>query len=184
MDECGIEEDICRESGRIQKVEVNTINEVNTNTNTKLKSQKLYDKRTAIKHNKTGIISGYAKLPNQENYQYIAPWIYKETCDTIVFNIWLREVFIPEIQELRKIYKSSLIALVLDNVPYHKSKQTQDTCNQNGIYLLFQPPYSPDLNPIEKSWNTTKNYIRSQSYSELNFQDKLFATLNERSWCC
>jgi transposase len=179
MDECGIEEDICRESGRVQKLKV-----IGANGESKLKSQKLYNKRTAIKHSKIGIISGYCKLPNERSYQYVAPWIYKDTCDTVVFNIWLKEVFVPKIHELRKTYKNSLIALVLDNVPYHKSQQTIDICNNNGIYLLFQPPYSPDLNPIEKSWNTTKNSIRSQSYTQLSFQDKLFTTLNDKSWGC
>jgi transposase len=171
-DECGIQEDINRESGRIQDDPITG------------KAQKLYDTRTGTTHNKLGLISGYSRLPDQTNYQYIAPWVYDGTCDTSVFNTWLKEVFIPEVKLLRIAYPKNPVALVIDNVAYHKSQRTLDLCNQNGIYLVFQSPYSPDLNPIEPSWNTTKNDIRSQSYLPITFQDKLFNSLNQRSWNC
>jgi transposase len=176
QDECGLQQDICRESGRI-----------GTDPNNLTKSGKpkagvLYDQRTAIKHTKTGVISGYVKLPDKEKYLYLAPWTYNDTCDILVFNTWLKEVFIPEVQRLKSSYPTKLIALVLDNVAYHKSQETLDLCNNNGIYLLFQPPYSPDLNPIEPSWNHLKNDVRSKSYDPQTFEDKLFDSINERSW--
>jgi hypothetical protein len=52
QDECGIQQDICRESGRIGG------DSNNLNKNGKPKAGVLYDQRTAIKHIKTGVISG------------------------------------------------------------------------------------------------------------------------------
>jgi len=72
----------------------------------------------------------------------------------------------------------------MDNVAYHKSKVTKEVLEQNNINLKFQPPYSPDLNPIEPSWNTTKNEIRNQSYTEITFIEKLDNSLNQRSYYC
>lgn len=118
----------------------------------------------------------------QSNYKYIAPWVYDGTCDTIVFNTWLTEILIPQVKLLKIAYPQNPVALVLDNVAYHKSQETLDLCNNNGIYLVFQSAYSPDLDPIEPSWDTTKNDIRSQSYLPMTFQDKLFNSLNKRSW--
>jgi transposase len=144
----------------------------------------LYGHKTATKHNKTGLISGYTKLPDKENYLYIAPWIYTDTCDTLLFNTWLKQILIPEVKYLQKVYPNHPITLIMDNVRYHKSEETKEILEQNNINLKFQPPYSPDLNPIEPSWNTTKNEIRNQIHTILKFEDKLCISLVKRSWCC
>jgi transposase len=146
------------------------------------KAQKLYANKTATKHKKTGSFAGYTKLPNKDNYLYIAPWVYNCNCDTVVFNTWLKKVFIPDVKLLQVQYPNNPITLIMDNVRYHKSKETKDLLEQHNVNLLFQPPYSPDLNPIEPSWDTTKNEIRNQSYTITTFQDKLFKSLNKRSW--
>ncbi len=192
-DECGIQEDLVREKGRIQdKIEIRIKTDKNGNRIEKQikKAQKLYGNKTATKHNKTatkhnktGLIASYCKLPDSDIYQYIAPMIYQDTtCDTILFNTWLKECLIPETTKLQMRYPYKRINLVIDNVPYHKSQTTTDLCISHNINLVFQPPYSPDLNPIEPSWTHTKNDIRSQSYDPTPFQDKLCNSLNSRSY--
>ena len=148
------------------------------------KASKLYGEKAGTKHSKTGLISGYAKLPNEEKYLYIAPWIYNCNCDTEVFNTWLERIFIPQIKLIKKTYQGKPVTLIMDNVAYHKSQKTQDILDKNQVYLKFQPPYSPDLNPIEPSWDTTKNDIRNTINSSSAFQQKLCDSLNRRSWRC
>ncbi len=46
--------------------------------------------------------------------------------------------------------------LVLDNATFHKSEKTKELIKQAKCRLVFLPPYSPDLNPIEKQLNTVK----------------------------
>ena len=108
--------------------------------------------------------------------------IFNDTCDTIVFNTWITKFLVPNVIRLRQIYPNKIINLVMDNVPYHKSESTKLILAQNNINQIFQPPYSPDLNPIEPSWTHTKNDIRSQSYSQISFEDKLCNSLNSRTW--
>jgi transposase len=43
----------------------------------------------------------------------------------------------------------------------HKSEETRQRMAEAGSVLLFLPPYSPDLNPIEKSWVHLKNKIKT-----------------------
>lgn len=179
MDECGIQEDIVREKGRIGRSE----SELTPITN-KPKSQKLYGQTTATKHNKTGVISGYAKLPDQKYYNYISPMVYSDTCNANTFNAWLEFNFIPDTKQLQRIYPDNKIALILDNVPYHKSTLTKELCQQHGINLIFQPPYSPDMNPIEPSWGNLKDEVRNQIYSLTSFMDKLFSAINRITWSC
>jgi DDE superfamily endonuclease len=142
----------------------------------------LYAHKTATKHAKTGLISGYAKLPDKDSYKYIAPWIYTDTCDTLLFNTWLECVFIPEIKLLQIEYPNNPVTLIMDNVSYHKSEDTKKLCKENRINLKFQPPYSPDLNPIEPSWNTTKNEIRNLTHTNLSFEDRLCHSLTKRCY--
>jgi transposase len=177
MDECGIEEDITREKGRIGKSEVEL-----TPITKQPKAQRLMGLKTATKHNKTGVISGYAKLPSKSSYNYVSPMVYSDNCNTDTFNAWLEFNFIPDVKKLQKLYPDNYIALILDNVPYHKSLKTKELCEKNGITLIFQPPYSPDLNPIEPSWGNLKDEIRNQIYLLVPFMDKLFSAINRITW--
>ena len=51
--------------------------------------------------------------------------------------------------------------LIMDNLSPHKSELTLGLIAQAGVQVLFLPPYSPDLNPIEKMWSKVKQHLRS-----------------------
>lgn len=51
------------------------------------------------------------------------------------------------------------IIVVLDNYSAHKTKLCIETAKKNGIYFVFIPPYSPDLNPIEFAWKSVRRMI-------------------------
>ena len=51
--------------------------------------------------------------------------------------------------------------VVMDNAAFHKSQRTKDLIASVGCKLIFLPPYSPDLNPIEKFWANMKTWIRN-----------------------
>ena len=51
--------------------------------------------------------------------------------------------------------------VILDNATFHKSEKTRKLVEDAGCILLFLPPYSPDLNPIEIFWANFKAKIRS-----------------------
>ena len=51
--------------------------------------------------------------------------------------------------------------LIMDNLWPHKSQPTLKLIREAGASVLFLPPYSPDLNPIEKMWSKLKECLRS-----------------------
>ncbi|MDZ5762708.1 IS630 family transposase domain protein [Candidatus Cyrtobacter comes] len=53
--------------------------------------------------------------------------------------------------------------IVMDNAAFHKDMQ--QIIQDAGHILLYLPPYSPDLNPIEKKWAQAKQIRRSTNYS-------------------
>jgi transposase len=62
------------------------------------------------------------------------------------------------------------IIVVLDNFSSHRSKMVKEFAERNNISLVFLPPYSPDLNPIEQVWRAIKREISKtfiQDYDHL-----------------
>jgi transposase len=49
----------------------------------------------------------------------------------------------------------------MDNASIHKRKEIREVIEKAGCHLVFQPTYSPDLNPIERFWSWLKRKIRS-----------------------
>lgn len=49
---------------------------------------------------------------------------------------------------------------MLDDAAIHHSEVVKALCARHGIELQYLPPYSPDLNPIEQSFNALKTWIK------------------------
>jgi len=51
--------------------------------------------------------------------------------------------------------------VILDNLPAHKSPAAEQAIRERGAWLMFLPPYSPDLNPIEMAFAKLKAHLRA-----------------------
>ena len=51
--------------------------------------------------------------------------------------------------------------VVMDNLGAHKVKGVRETIERAGARLLYLPPYSPDLSPIEPCWSKVKSWLRT-----------------------
>ncbi len=51
----------------------------------------------------------------------------------------------------------------MDNLPAHKSPAAEQAIRERGAWLLFLPPYSPDLNPIEMAFAKLKAHLRAMA---------------------
>ena len=70
---------------------------------------------------------------------------------------------------LRKIsaaYAGKTIHIVLDNARYQKCSAVIELAGQLGIVLDYVPPYSPNLNLIERLWKFVKGELRSRYYDD------------------
>ena len=85
--------------------------------------------------------------------------IDKET----LFKAWMVQLLIPTLP------KNSVV--VMDNAAFHKSEEISNLLKENGHRILWLPPYSPDLNPIEHKWAWVKS-IRNKL--RINDIDDLF----------
>lgn len=85
---------------------------------------------------------------------------------------------------LRKLHKLNLgipITLVLDNAKYQKCKIVEELAKFLNIELLYLPPYSPNLNLIERLWKfVKKKCLNSKYYPEFNcFKEAISECLNQ-----
>jgi transposase len=49
---------------------------------------------------------------------------------------------------------------VMDNASFHHGERIQQMCDAAGVKLLYLPPYSPDLNPIEEQFAELKAFVK------------------------
>ncbi|MBF0591072.1 MAG: transposase [Nitrospirae bacterium] len=52
--------------------------------------------------------------------------------------------------------------VIMDNLSSHKSKNVEEAINARGAKLIFSPPYSPELSPIEYYWAKMKKYLKKK----------------------
>lgn len=73
--------------------------------------------------------------------------------DGEVFTAYVEQVLCP------KLKPGDLV--ILDNLSAHKVRGIRELIEAQGAELLYLPPYSPDLNPIEKAWFKLKQFLRA-----------------------
>lgn len=86
--------------------------------------------------------------------KFLAPMVYQGYCTAEVICGWLEKFLLPLVQPGQVI--------IMDNAPFHNSCKIKELIEKVGCELLFLPPYSPDLNPIENWWNKIKTAIRKE----------------------
>lgn len=73
--------------------------------------------------------------------------------DSEVFLAFTERVLAPELRPGDVV--------VMDNLSAHKTTGVRQAIEATGAHLVYQPPYSPDFNPIEQCWSKLKHFLRS-----------------------
>jgi transposase len=83
----------------------------------------------------------------------IASMTIEEAMDGDIFLAYVEHILCPALK-LGDV-------VVMDNLSSHKIRGVRRLIEKAGAEVLYLPPYSPDLNPIEKAWSKLKQTIRS-----------------------
>jgi transposase len=84
-----------------------------------------------------------------------APWLFGGPMNGEMFLAWIRQGLAPTLRPGDVV--------ILDNLATHKIRGVRDALEAVGARLLYLPPYSPDLNPIERMWSKIKQLLRSHA---------------------
>lgn len=82
----------------------------------------------------------------------VAPCVFDGPMNGHLFTAWVEQSLVPTLRP-RDI-------VVLDNLGSHKGERARQAVRAAGAHLLFLPPYSPDLNPIEMLFAKLKTLFR------------------------
>jgi len=83
--------------------------------------------------------------------------------------------------QLREAYpEAPKIHLILDRGPYNISQETQKAAKEQRIEVHYLPPYSPNLNPIERCWKIMNEHVRNNRFftSAKEFRESIMHFFN------
>ena len=81
-----------------------------------------------------------------------APCVIDGPINGVLFLAWVQQFLVPTLKPGDVV--------VLDNLGSHKGQAVRRAIRAAGAHLLFLPPYSPDLNPIEMMFAKLKTLLR------------------------
>jgi transposase len=143
IDESGFDEYYCREYGYAPR------------------GEKVIGKISGRHFARTSVVSA------QNGREMIAPFAFDGHMDGDLFEGWLEHLLIPALPNPSKT------VLILDNASWHRKDAIYDIADDYGFNIIFLPPYSPDLNPIEKFWAIVKRRLRLFMHLFDSFPDAL-----------
>lgn len=83
-----------------------------------------------------------------------APFVLEGPLDGVAFAVWSEKVLAPTLKP------GDIV--IMDNLSVHKNRAARAAIEARGAEIWDLPPYSPDLNPIEKMWSKVKAWLRKE----------------------
>lgn len=111
-----------------------------------LNGERVVEYTPDVRFQRTSILSS---IDSKGNY---VPMIYSGALNGELFKSYLENFLVPNLNQ------GDIV--IMDNLSSHKVTGVEDLIESAGAMILFLPPYSPDLNPIEQMWSKIKSYLR------------------------
>ena len=128
---------------------------------------KVCGKISGRKLSKTNVIAGLC------NNKHVAVCCYDHSTTAAFFEEWF------EWELLSVVPERSII--IMDNAAFHRKNKLYEISARHGFFVIFLPPYSPEFNPIEKSWANLKRWLKD---NRLRFPTIDFAVEWFFTECC
>jgi len=101
-----------------------------------------------------------------------APFVFDGPINGESFLLYVEQALVPVLQP------GDIV--IMDNLSSHKSQAVRKAIRAVGARVLFLPPYSPDLNPIEQVFSKLKHFMRKASERSVEATWRRIGTLLER----
>ena len=136
-----------------------------------LKGFKSFTEALGFRTKRITLIGGYC----YGSKELIAPMEYDGYTNSEVFLSWVELALCQELKPNQVV--------VMDNASFHKSAQVKELIERAGCKLIYLPPYSPDLNPIEHVWANLKRCIRRNDNRQNNLNLAIEQSIAQSFMC-
>ena len=106
------------------------------------RGQKVYGEHSGYRRPRTSLIAA------RRGKTLLAPFLFQGTAHAQWVNAWTRAMLCKELRPGS--------TLIWDHASFHRKKDLEAIAAEQGHFILFLPPYSPDLNPIENDFANLK----------------------------
>jgi transposase len=127
--------------------------------------ERLYGVKSGRRQGRVNMIAAYREA------QLIAPFTVEGACNRTVFETWLETCLIPLLRPGEWV--------ILDNATFHHGGRIAQLIESTGAQIIYLPPYSPDLNRIEKCWAWLKSRIRKQLHHSETLRQAMETVLKQ-----
>lgn len=127
--------------------------------------QRVEGLKSGRRQGRVNMIAGY------RDGQLIAPFTVAGSCNRTVFETWLEACLIPQLRPGEWV--------IVDNATFHRGGRIAELIEAAGAQVVYLPPYSPDLNRIEKCWAWLKSRIRRQLDQYPTLREAIEAVLHQ-----
>jgi transposase len=111
---------------------------------------------------------------NRYNVLGALDWVTLEMTTVTNCDYINAESVLELLAKVREAYGDRKVTLVLDNARYQKCKVVWERAEELGVELLYIPPYSPNLNLIERVWHYVKAELRTREWDDFKqFRDRI-----------
>ncbi len=126
--------------------------------------ERFYDLKSGRRQGRINIIAGY------RDGSLIAPFTVEGVCNRSVFELWLETCLVPQLHPGEWV--------IVDNATFHRGGRITQLIEAAGWQIVYLPPYSPDLNRIEKCWAWLKSRVRKQLPTASSLRAAIESVLN------
>ena len=92
-----------------------------------------------------------------------APMTFEGSCNRELLEVWLKASLLPQL--------NAGDVIVMDNASFHKGQVIEELVSEANCEILYLPPYSPDLNKIERWWFVLKTWMKQRWKEFETFRD-------------
>ncbi len=112
------------------------------------KGKRFHALKSGKRQGRVNMIAAYC------NGKLFALFTVEGACNRNVFETWLETSLLPSLKPGQIV--------IADNATFNRGGRIQELIEAPGCQLKYLPPYSPDLNKIERCWSWLKSRIRQQ----------------------